>query len=218
MQDIMKKRIVGIIVLVLIGVLIPVILSQCIHGSDPGDDSMRVYEVTPDGTATPAADNSQAERAEQQAEKPEISSDVPQPDREQNRGEVQPDEAPSPEPATSDDEPKTPPPAGEDDDEVAIPADSESVSSSEQSPESLRRTTDARGWVVQVASFGDEANAQRLARELDLDYNAFYRAGDVDGTTYYRVRIGPFDNEADARKAAAQLRQQGRSTLVKKGG
>ena len=79
-----------------------------------------------------------------------------------------------------------------------------------------RQRQSLSGYVVQVASFGDEANAERLARELNSEFKAFYRAGDVNGKTYYRVRVGPFENEASANAAAERLRSSGRATLVRR--
>lgn len=56
MDDVMKKRLIGVAVLVVIGVVTPLLLSQCLHGDDAGDGSMRVYNVTPSGSAQSSSD------------------------------------------------------------------------------------------------------------------------------------------------------------------
>jgi rare lipoprotein A len=71
---------------------------------------------------------------------------------------------------------------------------------------------------VQVASFGDEDNAQRLVDRLedaDLEPVRIARAK-VRGGRVYRVRIGPFDARDAAERLAAQVRALGfgQPTLV----
>lgn len=79
---------------------------------------------------------------------------------------------------------------------------------------SSKRSVAAGDWVVQVASFGKENNAQALAQELGSDFPTFYAAADVNGETWYRVRIGPLDSEAAADNVASELHAQGHNTLV----
>ena len=66
MNDVMKKRLIGVAILVIIGVLTPLLLSRCMHGGseDNGQGSMRVYDVQPDGKAEPASDNGQGNSQE----------------------------------------------------------------------------------------------------------------------------------------------------------
>jgi rare lipoprotein A len=71
---------------------------------------------------------------------------------------------------------------------------------------------------VQVASFGDEDNAQRLVDRLedaDLEPVRIARAK-VRGDRVYRVRIGPFDARDAAERLATQVRALGfgQPTLV----
>src|SRR5699024_6892822 len=79
----------------------------------------------------------------------------------------------------------------------------------------LERDAAAGSWIVQVASFGKEQNARALAQQLDEAFTVFYTPAQINGETWYRVRIGPFDSEAAANNAAAELRAQGRDILVK---
>lgn len=54
-------------------------------------------------------------------------------------------------------------------------------------------------WVVQVASLGDEANANKLVQKLRADgYRAYSKAGQSAGKAIIRVLVGP---KFDKRKA-----------------
>lgn len=63
MNDVMKKRLIGVAVLVVIGVLAPLLLSKCMHsgGDDSGRGSMRVYNVDPNGSAKSASSDTAAD-------------------------------------------------------------------------------------------------------------------------------------------------------------
>lgn len=244
MQDVMKKRIVGAVVLVIIGVLVPLLLARCLHdGGDQASQSMRVYEITPEGEARPASSQpsegeGEGNEGDARSGEPEIdASSGPAGERESTDRPPRPDavspqSAPETEqaaesggtPPVQGNQPSsasssstsadndTPPSSGTSQPAGASESDNTSAS---QNAGALRRSGNAEsGWVVQIASFGDEANARRLANELSGDFDAYYRAGDVNGKTYYRVRIGPFGSESQARSAAAQLRERGRSTFV----
>lgn len=59
------------------------------------------------------------------------------------------------------------------------------------------------GWVVQVGAFGQEANAIALRDRLrKADYNAFVERVVVDAKPVFRVRVGPY---AERNAAEAQL-------------
>ena len=54
------------------------------------------------------------------------------------------------------------------------------------------REPELSGWAVQLGSFESERNARRMAEQLgDRGYNAFVRASERDGDTFYRVFAGP---------------------------
>ncbi len=65
-------------------------------------------------------------------------------------------------------------------------------------------------WIVQLGSFGDEANARRLAqRSSTFGYKAdvsSYRSG---SRTLYRVRVGPAKTRAEADATASALKAHG---------
>lgn len=251
MDDVMKKRIIGVIVLVLLGISIPMLLSHWMSSGDGGRNSrgsMRVYEITPSGNAEPASDTSghpnQGEphvagaSAGPQASNTQRSASSASPSTSaQTTGSGSTS-------ATDGDGFSVPPVHGG---SAAAPTTAGSAQSAPavnggshdagdtdhsavQPPATASPSTGAgqapsgspphqgkpqSGWVVQVASFTDADRAKRLADQLQGQFKAYYRAGDVNGTTYYRVFIGPFAGENAARSTADRLRKRGRKPLVR---
>ena len=65
-------------------------------------------------------------------------------------------------------------------------------------------------WTVQLGSFGDEANAKRLAQRAGtFGYKAEVSSVRNSGKTLYRVRVGPQATRAAADAAASALRAHG---------
>ena len=63
-------------------------------------------------------------------------------------------------------------------------------------------------WVIQVASFSSQDNAENLTQKLrDEKFDAFVEPAQVKGKRVYRVRVGP---EIDRRQADATLQQVNR--------
>ncbi len=66
------------------------------------------------------------------------------------------------------------------------------------------------GWVVQLGSFSQKANAQRLAEDTRAKgFPAFLMPLERSGKTLYRVRIGPRDTRESAGELAASLSKAG---------
>lgn len=64
----------------------------------------------------------------------------------------------------------------------------------------------AQGWIVQVKSTPDRASADALQEALARDgFPAFVITAEVEGRTYFRVRVGRYRDEADATKVAGLL-------------
>lgn len=212
MQDIVRKRLVGAVVLVLVGITLPFLLSRCMHGPSQDDQAMRVYEVTPSGGVEPinqpvagATDDTMDGTS---APTPPTAVDTT---------------APTPTTTTATAAPTTPTPTAPKDTTQSMPAgaaptpDEAATTTAAAQPadeSSLRKNATAGSWAVQVASFAAEKDAQALAQRLDDAYDVFYTSAQVDGNTWFRVRIGPFGSDAAAKNAAAELRAQGRDTLV----
>ncbi|MEW6145256.1 MAG: septal ring lytic transglycosylase RlpA family protein [Thermodesulfobacteriota bacterium] len=65
-------------------------------------------------------------------------------------------------------------------------------------------------YTVQVASFADKGNALSLKRSLDGDYDDVrIESIEVSGDSYWRVRVGRFEDKQDADETASRLRTDG---------
>jgi cell division septation protein DedD len=64
----------------------------------------------------------------------------------------------------------------------------------------------AEGWVVQIGTFSDRGNAERLTHELTArGFSAFVSPVSRTGKTFYRVRVGPAGERAAAEDLARKL-------------
>ena len=72
-------------------------------------------------------------------------------------------------------------------------------------------------FAIQVGAFTDGINAVRLKGAIRHKYqNAYIQEADVKGTTYYRVRVGNFDQFSQAMETAEQLGQEGYPAVILK--
>ena len=75
-----------------------------------------------------------------------------------------------------------------------------------------------RPWffTLQAASFKTHQRAQNKVQQLQpiTDYNVYLDQGEFDGKTWYRVRLGRFNNRLDAVVAQAELSEKGISSLI----
>lgn len=70
-------------------------------------------------------------------------------------------------------------------------------------------------WAVQLGSFGNEANAQKLAAELRADgLPAFISQVQSGGKTLHRVRIGPQAERSDSEAIVRRLQASGQVARV----
>jgi DedD protein len=66
------------------------------------------------------------------------------------------------------------------------------------------------GWAVQLGSFADKKNAERLANAVSQKgFEAYLMSLERSGKTLYRVRVGPRDSRAQAAELAARLAKAG---------
>lgn len=63
---------------------------------------------------------------------------------------------------------------------------------------------------VQLASFSDQGNANALYRDLKADLPVEIVPARVNGTDYYRVRVGPLDSRASAEQLRDRLNAEGK--------
>lgn len=71
------------------------------------------------------------------------------------------------------------------------------------------------GWVVQVGTFGQKANAERLVATLERKgFAAFLSPTSRSGSTLYRVRVGPAGTKPEAQAVAGRLAAAGQAGQV----
>ena len=207
MDKALKQRLVGATVLIALAV---VILPMLLGGRPEGDgrESRRIElpaqppELDFETRRYPIGEQ---ERPQPQSTEPadEPPPRLPEPDRTPDRmPDVVADTAPEPEP-----EPKS-------EAEPQLEPDSEAGIEAETVPEQTMIAPDVVGespgrYVVQVASFGSVANANRMSESLQAQgYSVLVDTVKSDSGMLSRVRVGPFGSEAAADDAVVRLREQ----------
>jgi len=85
----------------------------------------------------------------------------------------------------------------------------------EEAPVSAATTSATGMWAVQLGSFSNQQNAEKLASSLrDQGYAAFLSQLERGGSALHRVRIGPQKDRAGAEQIAAQLAKSGHKGQV----
>lgn len=198
MDRALKERIIGAVVLVLFVVLVvPVFLdgpsnsNEVISQTVPlpgqaGDENQTIVLNRDRDQPVPAANNNRP-AVEAAPETPEQAEEqVAEPEPEPET-ETEPERKPEPTPVPAQ---ETSPPA---------PAESSSTGM----------------WAVQLGSFGDEANANKLAADLrKQNFTAFLSKLSTDSGQLHRVRIGPQKDRESAEAVAAQLLKAGHEGQV----
>ena len=72
-------------------------------------------------------------------------------------------------------------------------------------PDTVVSSVSAPGLYVQAGSFGREENARTLADRLGSLGTSSIKSVDVDGKTWYRVRVGPVGDKAEAEQIIRQM-------------
>lgn len=203
MDESLKARLIGAVVLVAVAVLvIPELLSgRKATESQPLDPAVargtRTFTIELNGGST-AGDLQSPPVAEAPASAPvavaERPADAP-PVATQGEPEPEPVAPPAPA-AVAKASPVTP---------VARPV--------ETAPPAAPVTRG--GWAVQVGAFGSAAAAQRLVRDLEgAGYRAFVSQVTRSGKTLHRVRVGPEAGRDEANRLAERLKGRGLPTAV----
>jgi len=199
-----KERLTGAIILVaLIVLLVPEVLTGPIRSAP------RAVAVTPSGEGAPLRSytinlsdeahprNAAAGSAAPVPPVPLEAAPASAPPVEAAPRETRPAAAPQGAPPP---EPSAPPPAKR----VTTPATS-GPASGEGGP---------GGWVVQLGSFAQHANAERLARQVRARGFKVSVSQESSGRRLYRVRVGPGQDRAAATQLAAQLHAAGHSGAI----
>ena len=181
MERSLKERLVGAMVLVVLGVLlIPVFLDG---GSKPGR-VQRTLELPADTGIEMQTRNIDLDRR-----KPAAS---PAP------SEVQP-------------EARTPPPVVKKEQTTPAAAGTPGKLTVAATP----KATVTGQWAVQLGSFGDRGNAERLAQSVNAQgYTAFVARFDEQGKALHRVRVGPASTRGQAESLAKRLAADGHTGQV----
>lgn len=196
MNETLRKRLVGAVVLVALGILVPFGLAQWLAMPKPTENGdVRVYEITPDGRAHPVPPDSEPSPPPREETPPTATTEPAT-------------EAWKPEP--------TPESAADSGAGEAVEAAPEPQSPAQPPAETADTSGASASWSAQVGSFRSEENARHLMDKLAADFPVFYNEGEVDGVTYYRVRVGPYSDETEARRAADALIERGRKAQVRR--
>ena len=194
MERALKERIIGAVVLVLVVVLIvPVFLD-----GPPSEEEIVSKTVPLPGQAEQKTQTVVLERdredpvpvAAEPTPESEPSRPVPQPVARETAAEAQPEPA---KPATPDPAPR------------------------ETAPEPVSSTTSSSTgmWAVQLGSFENQENAERLAADLRKQgFAAFLSKLSTNSGTLHRVRIGPQKDRESAEAMAARLLKAGHKGQV----
>jgi cell division septation protein DedD len=68
---------------------------------------------------------------------------------------------------------------------------------------------------IQINAAMDRANADAMASRLRrLGYNAFLVPTDINGQTWWRIRVGPYNSQEEAVQAEQRMREQYRATYA----
>lgn len=192
MDRALKERTIGAVVLVAFAVLIvPVFLD----GPSSDRDTVSATVTLPGQNDQPRKQQTIVLERDRTEPVPAAQADVPEPSPAATTPEKSPTSVAKAE--GGDVEPKEPPPARQQDPSAAA-------------------TDSVTGlWAVQLGSFSNRANAERLAADLRNDgYAAFLSQLDTSGGELHRVRIGPQKDRDAAESIAARLESAGHEGQV----
>jgi DedD protein len=191
MERALKERIIGAAVLVLVVVLlVPVFLD-----GTPGGD-----EIVSERVPLPG-------QAEQKSQTVVLDLDRkdPVPVATGNAPTQKQEQEPPPKPVVKQAEPETVEPDPEPEAEPAKPAAEKSAADA----------SSTGMWAVQLGSFSDQENAERLAADLRKQgFAAFLSQHSTGSVAQHRVRIGPQKDRESAEAMAARLQKAGQKGQV----
>jgi DedD protein len=209
-----KQRLTGAVILVALFVLlVPELLTgprvADAPGGSPTDEGMRRYTIDLDASAPSAPHDNATEQAP--VALPPLADDRAQP------GEAAaPDVQAAPESAAPTtavaprSEPLKPPAASQ-----PVPAHTAPTSAATQGPSQAPLPAARGSFAVQLGTFGNRENADRLVRDMSAKgFAAFVAPYTKENHELYRVRVGPARDRAAAEALAAQLRRIGQSGSI----
>ena len=225
MDRALKERIIGAVVLVIVVVLVvPVFLDGPQDNSETVSEGISLPGQANDGTRTVVLDR---DRSEPVPESGRTSADEPLPETvdepsPETVAEPSPETVAEPVPVaeTARAAPSGDEPAGADPDsdvvEPAAAAESPAATVVELEPAPDTPTRSATGmWAVQLGSFSNEVNAERLAADLRQEgFAAFLSKLSTNSGELHRVRVGPQRDREAAEIMLARLERSGQKGQV----
>lgn len=221
MDRALKERIVGATVLVVVAVLVVPVFLDGPPADAPGESDMIERRIdlpgqeSADGVRTVVLDRDRSEPlpanrpadeqpAAGESESEPAAADSPPPEEAEAPAAAPPAEADTPAVAASEDASEAEPPPAAVDDEPEAP------------PVQARPSRSATGmWAVQLGSFSNQANAERLAAELrQQGFAAFLSRLETPNGELQRVRVGPQRDRESAEAMAARLERAGQKGQV----
>lgn len=215
MDRALQERIIGALVLVVIVVLVvPVFLDG------PSDDAGTINE-----TVTLPGQNGQARKQqtivlERDRAEPVPANGIPTPapaqEKEATQALAKKPEPAKPEPAPADTRKVAATEQSASKLEKTVPPAEEPVASRKAEPKPPVTNTSTTGmWAVQLGSFSNQANAEKLAADLRKNgYAAFLSQLKTSSGQMQRVRIGPQKDRDSAEAVAAKLQAAGHKGQV----
>ncbi len=195
MDRALKERIIGAAVLVLVVVLVvPVFLDGPPEEGEIVSERVSLPGQSDQETKTIVLDRDRSSPvpANEPEERP-IATPRPQPAPVQTQARSEPQEAPA----------------------ESRPAEQPAEREPQPEPKPAAETSTTGMWAVQLGSFGNQENAERLAAELrKAGHAAFLSQVSTSAGQRHRVRIGPQKDRAAAEAVAAKLRQAGHDVKV----
>jgi len=196
----------GVLVVALV-IVVPAILDGGSDDDARGDDNGKVKAAGEPARSTPLNEPRRTHtiRLNQTTQTPPVAREIKQPATDPEQEAVKSPKAVSP---------KTEKVVAIDVQPVKTPTASKPPSAPAPraaKPVSMQKTD----WAVQLGSFSNQQNAQRLANEVKgHGFSVFLMPLDRSGKRLYRVRVGPLKSRAEATELVGRLKKLGYSGQV----
>nr|WP_297458278.1 SPOR domain-containing protein [uncultured Halomonas sp.] len=201
----MRERISGAVILLALAVIFIPMLFDDPPERDERPEPMLTIEQPIDIEHQPVAEpeppaSLSEEPAPQPAESQPPAAQAPEPD-------PQPEPTPGLDPLPQNTEPETrPETAPETQQDTQNDPIAELTREAEQQPSGMPPVAENGEWAVQVGSFGEPGNAERLEKQLDdQGFTAYRQPRDNDLTTVY---VGPFASSEAGEQARTVLKEK----------
>ncbi|MCK0714098.1 SPOR domain-containing protein [Chromohalobacter sarecensis] len=208
----MRERISGAIILVALAVIfLPMLLDEPTPRGERPEPVLTIEQPIPvdqrDVASPEPPANLEGDTGDDRVVEPATGSQLGQPDAGASSPTV------SSPPATPDDGEASGEAESTNDDPIAAIAEQSSSSTAQEESDGNSEASSTSGapqaqggWAVQVGSFGQPDNAQRLVEKLKSQgFDAYQRPRDNDLTTVY---VGPFESSDEGERVRTELKEE----------